>query len=258
MPTDWEAAFEDPETGLIALIAGARSPAALRKSAAFVIERLCVRKDDPAEIERLTAELNRLIPDDTAEEDLPRIAEAVTTILRRIKEERKRKSAEFETEEKRARGGDRRRRAVQRKPAPGEGALAGSPLVWGLPLGAVAAGVALYFYIAGPGSQEEQSPTFLLIEEMKRAAEGEALKSHTFGGALRVGTKAGKTYITAEMIPPNACASAGWVFANRGTIVINGVLPVRTSPNILKNLCSRNAQGATLTWFPERGKPSPR
>ncbi len=256
--TDWEAAFEDPETGLIALIASARSPAALRKSAAFVIERLCIRMDDPAEIERLTAELNQLIPDDTTEEDLSRIDEAVTTILRRIKEERKRKAAEFDTDEERARGGDRRHRAVQRKPAPRKGSLPGSALAWGLPLGAVAAAVAVYVFVSGPGSKQERDPVLLLIDEMTRVAEGETLESHTFGGELRVGTRAGRPYITAKMIPPNVCASAGWVLANRGTIIINGTLPSRASPTVLKKLCARFAQGATLTWFPKRGKPSPR
>ena len=258
--TDWEAVFEDPETGLIPLIAMARSPAALRKSTIVVVERLFVRKDDPAEIENFMAELTRLMPDDMAMEGLPRIAETVTAILRQIKEDRKQKAAEFIEAEKRAQGGDRRKRVNKKKRAPRKGSLPGPgpALVWGLPLGAVAAGVAVYLFIAGPGSQEEQSPTFLLIEEMKRAAEGEALESNTFGGALRVGTRAGRTYITAEMIPPNVCASAGWVFANRGTIIINGVLPSRASPNILKNLCARNAQGATFTWLPERDKPSPR
>ena len=140
--TDWEAAFEDPETGLIALIAGARSPAALRKSAAFVIARLCVRKDDPAEIERLTAELNRLIPDDIAEEDLPPIAEAVTTILRQIKEDRKQKAAEFIEGEKRAQSGDSRKRVNKRKSAPREENLVS--IVLGLGAGFIALAVFMF------------------------------------------------------------------------------------------------------------------
>ena len=60
----------------------------------------------------------------------------------------------------------------------------------------------------------------------------------------------------AEVI--DRCAFAGWVFANRGTIIINGTLPSRASPTVLKKLCARYAQGATLTWFPKRDKPSPR
>ncbi len=256
--TDWEAVFEDPETGLIPLITKARSPAALRKSTILVVERLLVRKDDPAEFEKFMAELTRLMPDDTAMESLPRIAETVTAILRQIKEDRKQNAAEFKEGEEQTQGGDRRKLVNKRKPAPRKGSVSGSALVWRLPLGAVAAGVAMYLLVAGLGSKEKQDPVLLLIDEITRVAEGEILESHTFGGVLQVGTRAGRTYITAEMIPPNVCASAGWVFANRGTIIINGTLPSRTSPTVLKKLCTRYAQGATLTWFPKRGKPSPR
>lgn len=123
--TDWEAAFEDSETGLIPLITQARSPAALKQSTIAVIEGPCTRRDDSAEIEKLKAGLFRDIPDDTAEENLPRIVAAVTGVLRQIKEQRIQKTAGPEkgkepTEgDKGLRREDRKEAAVQ---APADGA----------------------------------------------------------------------------------------------------------------------------------------
>ncbi len=92
---DWEVVFENPETGLIPLISGAKSAGALRDSALAVIKLLYTQKDDPPEIKRFTVELQSLIPDDTPEHFLPRLVEGVTAILRQIKDERIRKTEEF-------------------------------------------------------------------------------------------------------------------------------------------------------------------
>lgn len=261
--TDWEAVFEDSETGLIPLITQAQSSAALTESTIVVIEKLMVRETDPAEIEKFKAELTRLMHDDTAKENLPRITETVAAILRQIKEERKENAAEFKEGEKRAKGEmrakgeDRRKRGDKRKRVTGKNFFSGSALVWGVPLIAVAIGIATYLTLAGLGSQEELSPVMRLIEEMKRVAMGEKLDTHAFGGALRTGTKDGRRYVAAEKISPKACASAGWVFANRGTIFINGVFPTRVAPNLLAGLCARDGSLATLTWFPERDQSNP-
>ena len=93
--TDWEAAFEDPSKGFIALITQAKSPTALRQSTIVVIEKLYTRQNDPTEVERFSAELNQMIPDDAQEEDLPGIAAAVTGILRQIKDDRIQKAVKF-------------------------------------------------------------------------------------------------------------------------------------------------------------------
>ena len=53
-----------------------------------------------------------------------------------------------------------------------------------------------------------------------------------------------------EGLPVNSCVNAGWVLVNKGTIMINGVIPVTTSLNWLSALCANNPEGATLTWIP--------
>jgi len=85
---DWEKVFEDPETGLITVITRARSPVALRKSTVFVIEAIYAQGSAPLEIEKFTAELELMLPDNLPGSALPNVAEAVTTVLREIKQER--------------------------------------------------------------------------------------------------------------------------------------------------------------------------
>ena len=252
--TDWEEVFEDPAAGLIPLISEARTPSALRESAIVVIKTLYARTDDPAEIERFTSELTRIIADDTAEESLPRIAAAVIGILRHVKEDRKQKAAEFVTGREAAKKGERRSRTgKQRKPAPPKDWPLGRPFFWGGALGIVGIGVAAYLFVAGLDSPDEPKPSLLLIEQMKGFALGDVPETHAFGGKLQAGKMAGRTFISAEGIPPDACQSAAWVLLNRGTIVINGVMPKRPGPRVLNKLCTANESGATLTWFPKEG-----
>ena len=68
---DWECLFEDPETGLIPYIEGASAPMTLRLNAVQVIQSLFTRRDDEGEIERLSDEINELIPDDMADNRFP-------------------------------------------------------------------------------------------------------------------------------------------------------------------------------------------
>ena len=105
---DWEVVFENPETGLIRLISGARSAGALRDSAMAIVELLYTRKDDPPEVERFTAELQGLIPEDTPEHLLPSLVEGVTAILRQIKDERIRKAEEHVRHEEMIEDGEKR------------------------------------------------------------------------------------------------------------------------------------------------------
>ena len=92
----WEVVFEDPDNGLLSLIGQAPSPRALRESAILIIEKLYTRKDDPAEVERFTREMSELIPDDLAANNLTGIINAVTGLLRQIKDFRIKKAAEHE------------------------------------------------------------------------------------------------------------------------------------------------------------------
>jgi hypothetical protein len=93
---DWEVVFEDPDTGLLALVGQASSPAALRECAILIIARLYARKDDPEEVARFTWEISVLIPDHLGSEDLAGITQAVTILLRKIKDFRIQKAAEHE------------------------------------------------------------------------------------------------------------------------------------------------------------------
>ncbi len=252
--TDWEVAFEDPDKGFIALITQANTPAALRQCTIVVIEKLCARHNDPAEVERFKSGLIQLVPDDTPDEDLLRITGAVTVILRQIKDDRILKAVEYAKDREQGRSTGGRRAEDKKKPTSQRSPLR-SPLAWGLVAGAIAASVAGYFIFAGSGPQEKLKPNLVLIEQMKNVALGKVLKTHTFEGALRTGTRAGRAYVTAEAIPTGACVSAAWVFVNRGNISINGVTPQKISPSILSKLCAMRGESAILTWFPKREKP---
>ncbi len=259
--TDWEKVFEDPKAGLIPLIAGARSASALRQATIVVVEQLYARRDDPGEVERFKDEINRMITDDTSEADLPSIIDAVTAILRQVKDDRIAKSAE-QDESAAAKGDERRRPDIpgpkpeaKRKPPPKRPGKE-VPRAWlfgGGGLGAAGIALAVYFFVIAPDGGDDLTPSLRLIEQVKDAAEGMVVETHVYGGPLEVGDNEGRPFVRVDAIPDNACSSAAWVFLNRGTVVINGVLPNRTSPRILTKLCASDPNGATLVWFPKPG-----
>ena len=92
---DWEAVFENPDTGLIALLSQAQSAHALRDISLAIVKQLYTRKNDPAEIKKFTSELQSLIPDEISNDLLPGLIDGVVAILHLIKDERIRKAAEF-------------------------------------------------------------------------------------------------------------------------------------------------------------------
>ncbi len=120
---DWEVMFENAETGLIPLISGAGSARALRDSALAVVKLLYTRKDDSPELERLTAELQGLIPNDTPENALPRIVEGVTAILRQIKDDRIHKAEELARHKELIKDDDKRDAVKHAKNAAGNKAF---------------------------------------------------------------------------------------------------------------------------------------
>lgn len=255
--TDWETVFEDPETGLIPLIAQAHSASGLRECVIVVIKSLFTRKNDPSEVERFVAELTRIIPENTRGENLVLISKAVTGILRQIKEDRKAKAAEYEHHKEQAPNGEKRnlaersggghRRFIGKRRSRASRWLAGMSLV-----GFVAATVLIIGYLAERGQRSKpEGPRYLLIEQMKRVARGEVIEQNAFGGTVVLGAIGNYKGVVANGIPAKDCASAGWVFANRGSIVINGLAPTKISPNILTKLCSASPHGATLAWIPK-------
>jgi hypothetical protein len=86
--TDWEAVFEAPEGGLIPLIAQANSPQTLRECAIVTIQMLYSRDNDAENVTNLTSELNELVPDDAKPHQLDFFSNAITSVLRQIKQER--------------------------------------------------------------------------------------------------------------------------------------------------------------------------
>lgn len=107
--TDWEEVFEDENTGLIPLIGQAHTRDALRAYTIIVLEKLLIRKNDHAAMERLTRELDRIIAaGGEGAAGLDASKDAITTLLRQIKEIRKQMTAAYVASKKAETGGDRR------------------------------------------------------------------------------------------------------------------------------------------------------
>lgn len=258
--------FDDPAVGLIALIRSAQSARALRDSTIVVIKMLYTRDDDPPEVERLTAEITRMIPDDASDAVLAKAREAVTAVLGQIKGYRKQQVVEYEAKKREKAEAERRTSTVTPRPEIPKSPLSHKPaflededdeetkkpLLIGLGVVAAVAAIAsaAYFLAFRPGP-EKKAPNLVLIDQMKEAAESKTSMTHVFGGPIKVSTLAGRTAVIAEGIPEDACASAAWVFVNRGNVMINGFMPTKISPSIIAKLCGDNPKSATLTWLPK-------
>jgi len=230
---DWEAFFEDPETGVIALIASARTARALRESALVVVKQLYNRKGDPPEIERFATELQALVPDDTPEDRLPQLIDAVTAILREVEAERIRKSKLHAGDAEARQDRDRRtpdKRITVRRPRPA--AQKPKKAVWVMAGTALAAAVVAAVFLTDRG-EEKKIPKQTLIDQMMAVVAGSTIEAHVFGGTLRKATMAKRISVTAEGVPVEACGNAAWYFANRGTVVINGFMVQKISPGVL-------------------------
>ena len=239
---DWEVMFEDEKTGLIPLIAQAHAPEALRQSVTAVIQGLFTRKNDRSSIKKFTAELNRILADYTHPTDINALHDRVTTLLRRIKEDRKRTGAKA-ARKKMGKDGERRLAVAKRKPVY-------SSWVWLSAFGAVA--VCGVGFLVVWSNLEEDTPAFTrLVEEMEFAAQGGALSSHVFGGALKVEAEGKIIAVTADSVPRSACVNAAWILGGTGKVAINGMMPTRLIATQLADLCGRVETGATITWFPE-------
>ena len=128
--TDWETVFEDPEKGLIPLIAQAHTPQALRDCAVVTINMLFTRDSDAGDIAKLTAELHELAPDDADEARTGQIRGVISLLLRQIKEDRIESAREFlEKRNRRQKPPARRKPAtVNRPPRPAPPYPAARPL----------------------------------------------------------------------------------------------------------------------------------
>lgn len=135
------------------------------------------------------------------------------------------------------------------KPRPGAPRHRHSALRLVLILAAAAlAAWAAWHWRPGAGSTD---PMEKILDQMQAAAEGTVAPTHAFGGALTVTRANGRVNVTAENLPSRACVQVGWRLAKEGTIIVNGILPMRLSAAKLSELCSEGEKGATLTWVPE-------
>jgi len=263
---DWETVFEDPAKGLIPLISRAHTANALREMTILVIKKLYARKDDPAEVERFVAQLSEMLPDDTPDQALPKILEAVVAILRQIMNERiriaetysKEKALKQETDNQERKSAEKSERRIKHRAHELEEEQERERktrriIVIGLSILVVGViGGAAFFMLQEKSAPTSQEQSLQFIQQMKDAAVKEPSGTHVFGGSLRIGQSAGRNFIAATSVPQEACRSAAWVLLNRGTIVINGVLPSKISPRILKELCEKGGSQASLTWFPKK------
>ncbi len=262
---DWEVMFENPDTGLIALISQAHSAHALHAIVLAIIKQIYTRKDDSHNIEHITEELQSLIPDDANDDDLPHLIEGINVILREIKEECIRKAVEHvehgkhaDSDEKRdaakhavkAKKKQKKKKKKKRKKlkTKKKKVPVGYWIVGGI-ISVMAVSVIIYF---SGGLEKGKSSTQILIDQMKAAVEGEAVDLNAYQGKLKVEEKYGRITVSVHGIPADVCSSAAWYFVNRGNVIINGRMPRKISPNILNEHCNRNPEGAILTWVSKK------
>jgi hypothetical protein len=272
---DWEKAFEDPEAGLISLIRQARSATALRECMIAVVTRLYLRKDDPSEVERFVGQLKGMIPDQVSPKQLSRVADAMVGILRQIKADRIRKVLEFEAakvatplkvaapsmaptniadsaeplDDRRSKSEPPKLTALAEEVIAGgwkkaiyiAGGVAGAILVVGYMIDA---------YLDAAPQREAKRKAALLIAQIQAVSRGDAIGTHVYGGSIRVDRVGEHAAVVVEGLSPGQCAHAGWIYANKGDVMVNGAMPSNASLNTLTALCGATSGSATLTWIP--------
>jgi len=280
---DWEAVFEDPTTGLIPLITQAQTASTLRRCTILVIEQLHTRKQDPDVVQRFVDQLNEMVPDDTPTDRLPKLAAAITGILRHMKDDRIAKAtahalakassglvptgedqpADPETEDSTATidvaaadDADDRRQAADMDDIPvfrvEETKAPPYALYGGIGVATAAAAALAFYMLLIPSEPTSAETNKQFIAEMQSALSGKGPTSHVFGGALSIDTLAGRKAVTAAAVPPGACQQIAWSLAAKGNVMISGVMPKRVQPAVLKELCSKKLLGATLVWLPRK------
>lgn len=105
--TDWEFVFEDPKTGFIALLGHATAAEALKDCAIVIVQSLFIRDDDGDNVMKFIIDLNKIFPyDSDGSDDFSAMQEDTTDLLRKIKDERKKKAEDYLAGKK---SGDERR-----------------------------------------------------------------------------------------------------------------------------------------------------
>ncbi len=98
---DWETVFENPENGIIPALSKAPSKELLYQATVTVVKQLFTRKNDAVQVEKFIRELDLILGETEGSEDLPKMQESIIGLLRRIKNGRIKKAAEYVANKKR-------------------------------------------------------------------------------------------------------------------------------------------------------------
>lgn len=251
---DWELLFEDPATGLIPYIETASVPMTLRLNAVQVIQSLFTRKDDEGEIERLSAEINELIPDDMPESRFPVIAGAVVQAMREIKDYRIRKAEEYDRQNE-AEGGERR---GERGNHSIKKLLARRSMMIGGGVAASMAAAAVAVFLLGSAEKKTETANLSdgLLVQMEHAVSGGAPDNHIYGGKLRSENQFGNVAVVAAGVPRSACVEVGAVLANTGRVMINSISPKFNLKGgrrqSIEQICNSASPRITFRWVPDK------
>ncbi len=93
--TDWEVLFENDEQGLFAIVSATQTPAQLKQITEDIIRALFSRKRDQPILDKVTAFLEKLIPEDASEDRFPVMQVTVKELLCKIKENRIERAAAY-------------------------------------------------------------------------------------------------------------------------------------------------------------------
>lgn len=283
---NWEVVFENPNFGLVPLARDTTTPADLKETTLQIIAHLFPRDADDKEIARFGAELDRLIPDGTAADALPALHDAITLILREIRDFRMERArayelaqmaeaelelAESQTEvqsepQARGKGGDDRRRGGDRRTVVSpkimsvEGLMARKKPI-SITGGLLAAGLALFLVlgtdpVATVNSVVNAPSLEEFLAEMEQASNDKTTKTHVFGGILHVSEASGRMTVTASAVPRSICMSATRALLRGGTILINGRYSQKLEMEQLNEMCSSAGATAQLTWRPRPPDPA--
>lgn len=249
---DWEAVFDHPETGLLAQIARAETPQALREQAIAIIQQLFSRKGDEADAAKLTSELSDLIADTMPPDRLALVHYAVTATFREIKTFRQKKAAEYELA-KANKAGTAERRTAGKSPQSIKQALARKKqrrmmMAIASVVAILGIGAGAFFYLRGPLHPPRADQ--ILLQQMRSAAAGGSARTHVYGGTLQTRRWLGDVTIAAENIPLDACIAVGAILARSGTLTVNGNLLERGVIDAAREVCKAATAPIRLSWIP--------
>lgn len=247
---DWEIVFEGPETGLIHLVSSATTPSILHESTVAIIKMLHSRDDDAQKISKLSVELQMLYKRNIGREnELALLIEGTIAMLRSIKEQRKYMADEHIRLKKAKFAGCRRAKNLKAQKEKDKKSRKQTLIASGI---AAVIVIGLVSSILVNKQEKDSTPLKVLINQMEASAKGNPVNTHIFGGNLTVKKIQGRSAVTVFGLPPDACSSTAWYFANRGNVVINGLMPRQIKIQILKELCNQDPAGATLIWIPKK------